>query len=238
MASMAALMIAITFRAYLNWNAFRENNSASIQMGLVKALENYLNLYPKATYYDVVGLVPQRAAIRLFAGPNDRSANRNSLLTLEHIYKPDLIFMVHKIKYLEPGISEFLKRDYFPIGVSAYARWHRLAQPLLLPLKDHKNLNPLLAYLKDWTGAPGISEITVLVDTKGKPPRILQLKTEDLSNAKIVGAQARLTAISPFTKIDPITDMLPEIIRFDWDWTGNENPKDNLPDNTPLPSQF
>lgn len=237
-ASIIALLTAITVRAGMNWNAFRENNSSDIQMTLIRTLEAYLNRFPKATYYDVVGLVPQRATIRVFAGPNDPIANRNTYLTLEHIYKPDLIFMVRKIQYLQPSIGELIKKDYFSIGTNVYARWLRLAKPIPLPLKNRKELDPLLARLKNWAGAPALSEISVLVEAKGRPARTLQLRDDDLFNAKIVGANSRLTAASPFTKIDPITELLREIIRFDWDWTGAPDLTDDIPKDTLLPSPF
>lgn len=209
----------VSLRAGINWNAFRQNNSASVQLGLIRAIETYLNKYPKATYYDVVGLVPQRAKIRLFAGPNDPEANKNSFRMLK-IYKPDIIFPVLKMRYFEPGFGDFLKESYFSIGTNALARWSRLPAPLRLPLKKGQDLALLTEQMKKQAGVSSLPEFTVLIGVKGKPDEVKQVRESDLFNRKITGSNTRLLAVSPFTKIDHGADIFSSIIRFDWDWTG------------------
>lgn len=232
--SIHVMVSAITVRAGLNWIAFRENNGSHIQLTLAQIIEAYLNKYPKATYYDVVGMVPQKATIRLFAGPNDPVNNHNSFLALEDFYRPDLVFQVRKMRYLQPGIGKMLDRDYFTIGSNAHARWHRFPEPLKLPLKSRQDLAEVMDFMKNWSGAPFLPEFTVLIETKGRPNRTLQISEADLLSAKKMGARSRLLAVSPFIQIDRLTDMLPVVIRFDWDWTGVADEID-MPTDAPFP---
>jgi hypothetical protein len=146
--------------------------------------------------------------------------------------------MVRKIQYFQPQLGEFIKKDYFPVGASVYARWLHLEKPLALPLIKISDFDSTMALLKNWVGASTLPEITALVEAKGRPSRILQLRAEDLLSAKIVGKKSRITAVSPFTKIDPITDLLPEVVRFDWDWTGVSDLTDDIPNDTLLPKAF
>jgi hypothetical protein len=175
----------------------------------IEVMEKYLAAYPKADYYDVIGIIPQRATIRSFVGPDDPYANKLAVERLAR-HPPQLLFYVQKFNFLQPFVTKFLESRYFSIGHGVFAQWHRPLGPLRL--SDRKSLPVLrreVEAIAAWVGRPSLERFSALVGTDDKHVKRLELKPEELY--AMVGRKGRLKvyALSPFLGIkEPIRSMV------------------------------
>jgi hypothetical protein len=217
------LSLAAASTAARSWTSFREFNNADLQFSTIRGLEEFLAQYPGATYYDVVGTIPRRATLRLFAGPNDPWVNKNTVRILRE-KKPHLVFYVNKSYFLEPGFSEFLRESYFTIATSVHARWHQLPRPIPIRPRDQALARAALTEASAAVGRDPVEKFSALVREGKSKPRRLELTMQELFRPRRFAAPAQLLALSPFTTMPENPGFLPSIIRFDWYWTGNEEP--------------
>jgi hypothetical protein len=130
-----------------------ENNNRS-QKKAVAIIADYLAGNPGANYYDVIGILPKRASIRLFAGPNQYQWNQSASERIREL-RPDFVLYVNKVGYLEPGISALLRESYMHFGQGLFARAERFANPLIVPPTDRTAAAPSKKSAKAAKKKPG-----------------------------------------------------------------------------------
>lgn len=97
-----------------------ENNNLE-QRAAIHLLERYLASYPKATHYDVVGLLPKNNQIYKFLGPGQDWKNQKVFDFLTE-RKPDFIIYVRKMLLIDSFMSRFLRENYVHLGRGVYGR--------------------------------------------------------------------------------------------------------------------
>ncbi len=96
-------------------------NTLEFQRSTIQALEKYLEKYPEAKHYDVIGLLPRRNMIYKFVGPGQSYQNRQVVKYIGDT-KPDFIFYVRKLSLLEPKLSKILSTHYVELLGGVYSR--------------------------------------------------------------------------------------------------------------------
>lgn len=195
---------------------FAEENGSAGQFQAIRVLENYLSRYPRATYYDVIGIVPERASLRVFAGPDDPKTNRTSAQRLV-ANPPDLIFYVRKMSYLEPEIGRLLKERYVAVATDVYAKWEVFNPPLSLNAKKADDLKVRLNAMRAAVGATGSENFSARIQIgKGVPREFEGSVSELLALQSKTRTPVKVLALSPFARIrETIPGSLSYLFRFD-----------------------
>lgn len=212
-AAIAILSLSISGGAYKKGMDVLENDSSGSQMIAIETIEKYLDRFPNANYFDVIGIVPKRATIRMFAGPNDAALNAE---TAEWVMRnpPDLVFFTNKCIFLGQDFSSFVIRDYFPIGGGAFARWFVLPPTARTP----HGLIDFSGTLNMRIGTPQLQEITALVTVIPRIPWMQKYRLDELSQLMKKSKKVQLIAISPFSLLERDIGTLSTLFMFDMDY--------------------
>lgn len=189
-------------------------NNKFTQYSAIKIIENYLNNFPKANYYDVIGIIPQRATIRRFAGPHDE---KNNLLTAEWIKNnpPNLLFYVQKFFFIEPTISELISKKYFLIGSKAYARWDYLKKPIPINQKNIKLIRSEIQSEFESVGTIQRDKFSALIELKNKKTVQVEKSEKEFIAELKKYKNSQLLAISPFVSFTTKPGAINNIFKFD-----------------------
>lgn len=209
------LVLSFSFLGGLKEAAnYAKIDSAKLEFSSIQILENYLNSFPQATYFDVVGLVPERASIRRFAGPNDP---RSSEATVRWIASnpPNLIFYVEKCAFLEPGLTAILTKRYFPLRSDIFARWEYISSPITLTNLSKAELHLRIQGLAHELGKDSVENVSMLLSSPQKRPWRVEFKESDWDRVKKFYKGEKILAFSAFTNFDPKPAPLRGLIRFD-----------------------
>lgn len=206
------LAIFAVFNNYAKvWEIVKRNHGSQKQLEAISILDGYLGTYPQANYYDVVGLIPQRATIRYFVGPNDPQALAFAEAeVLKH--PPNLIFFTSKCGLLGLQFSLLLKQEYFGLGDDIYARWDRVPPTAL----TRENRLKLYEALKKSSFAVGLKQIGlfhVLLQGKEKNPEKKALRWDELT--ALEGRGLKVIAFSPFVSPPNLPSGINSLIRYD-----------------------
>jgi hypothetical protein len=209
---------SLSLNAGKHWVKFKDSDNSSAQLSAIRILESLLEEFPGATYFDVIGLVPQRATFREFAGPNDPDTNKNTIRVLKGGL-PNLIFYVRKLFFLEPEMRKIITDNYFEISSLIYARWDRLDKPASLKSHDSREkIRQALEKSAAAVGRPDLSTFSVLLSgSPGKKPWHVEILKDDLFNPRKTSKNFTVLAVSPFIQMKSWPGFLPSLIRFDWD---------------------
>lgn len=121
--------IALLYQFANKSRSFLQEDSNYEQMDFIAKFERYLDRNPGLSYYDVVGVIPQRSTIRHFAGPHQVETNELVAKMLVDL-KPDLLLKTAKFEYLMyPDFQKMLDNDYISVSNGVYAR----AKPVYVP---------------------------------------------------------------------------------------------------------
>ncbi len=96
-------------------------NSNHEQKLFVGALERYLTEHQELRHYDVIGLLPRRNLIWLYAGPGHGYGSKSLVdqLARETV---DLFVNVGRAVFFEPDLTGYLATGFVNIGHEVYAR--------------------------------------------------------------------------------------------------------------------
>lgn len=95
--------------------------SSSPQMEFIDYYQRYLNVYPWARTYDVIGLLPHRAQLHSFLGPGMSRENPKYFQAIVD-YNPHFILKVDKLNYIRSLAMPFLEKQYYEIVSGLYVR--------------------------------------------------------------------------------------------------------------------
>ena len=211
-----ALLFILSSLSLSGWNRYRlclRSDNDLEEMALIRYLDAYLASYPKAQFYDVIGIAPLRATLRFFAGPNDNEMNSNAKATLLR-RQPDLIFYANKLAILEPEAGRLLKRQYFSLGQGAYARWTDFPRPVPIDSSAARTLGPILDGMRLSSGATGQQRFHFEIQENQEAPKAsVESSLEGLIRAH-PGALA--LRASPFLEFEaPPPYQISSVFRFD-----------------------
>jgi len=206
---------AIGFSGYAYWNTFRAENNWNTQVKNIEILDKFLAQYPRAEYFDVIGLLPQRATRRSFVGPNDPA---NNMLTLEKLVAkpPVFIFHVAKLNLLGERYFRFLAEEYFSLGGGVYARWAPLSQKGV----KKETVRDLLAAESAALGIAPPAEFSALVSNgkKADSPAVIRTNLEEVWARKLKKKDFRILALSPVVPPLVPAEALGVVFNFDADY--------------------
>ncbi len=214
--SLIFLGLALGVNGKRHIEIFSVANNSKAEFNSIKIIEKYLNDYPAATYYDVVGIIPQRATHRFFVGPHDPVTNSYTMYELK-ANPPHLLFYVQKLSFLEPDIKDLIESQYYPLGSNIYARWFFLEKPMKLANKAGTRLQEELQKVANVVGLSSLPSFSALVVAKknAKPIRIQGTEAELMGwIQKNKGAE--LLALSPFLDFIDKPRGMNSLIRFEW----------------------
>lgn len=121
---LALLLVAIFYfgsiGAHFFWSNVKMNTNLN-QRTIIRGYSKYLEQFPEATFYDVIGILPRRNKIYKFVGPGQDFENRKVVKELRKI-EPDFILYIAKLSLMEPLISRFLAEEYADLNYGIYAR--------------------------------------------------------------------------------------------------------------------
>lgn len=197
-----------------------DRNTNRKQMAFINYIENYMSSFPKARFYDVIGLLPKKAQIRVFAGPNQESQNEKSAQWVMN-QKPEFVFYVAKTRFLEPTMSRELQNYYTNFGYGIFALAHRFTptlpitpdattkimetQAIFQPLFQNGTVNDVTLEIRYVDGS--VSHVRSSYDH-------LKKSLEDLANS--TGSRAFIAAATPFPPVpQPAPGNLDALFRFD-----------------------
>jgi hypothetical protein len=216
LAGAAICFFSLSISAHLAWTSFLKNNNKTELYETISHLNNYLQKYPKATQYDVVGLIPNRSTIREFAGPNDPVNNKNTVDRLK-VFLPHIIFYVRKGILLEPELSILLREHYNHIGSGAYAKWEYFGKWLEINAKNSKIIAEFTKQKFMEVGAePSSSVFVMLKDKKSK----IWIQESTIENLLVISKKSKgikIAGISIFKEIESHHSPLVNTVGFDWD---------------------
>ena len=223
MAALIGLVTAVWIHGMLFYRENAEFNNNSPQKQAIESLEEYLRDYPEASVYDIIGIRPRRATLRLFAGPNQFRFNRLTARRIGEL-QPDFILYVSKATFLEPELSALLASAYFNFGQGVFAKAISFPEPIKVTAKSGKTLEDALTEVfKHGAPATGRQQTLKVRDREGGLELITgtaeSLISELMSRAKIWKKPVEILAVSQFL---PPRTVLPSnlaaIFRFDSDF--------------------
>lgn len=91
------------------------------QRAVVEALRESVHRFPGLSYYDVIGLLPDRDPLPYFLGPGQKEANERAA---EFILKtrPDVIVGVQKLEAIRPMLEPLLRERYLLLPQGLYVK--------------------------------------------------------------------------------------------------------------------
>jgi hypothetical protein len=121
------------------WN-YRENflyNVNLYQSEAIVALEDYVEKNPDFKIYDIIGILPRKNKIFIFAGPSE-VAQKTQII--EDIIKaePDILLLVFKFIYLEPDFPFVLEKHWVPMSPDIWVKGKYIS-PTMTPLNFIKS---------------------------------------------------------------------------------------------------
>lgn len=205
--------LALSGSGWRAWNEYMDQNNKFELYKSIQFVEQYLNKYPKAKHYDVVGLVPTRTTIMKFAGPNESEGN---YWTMHELRKnpPHLIFYVRKGALLEPELSGLLREYYLPLGGGVHAKWNYLQGWTPITKKNWANIEQKVSESFRDVGNEQVTEFFALLREKTKPTFVLRLTLDDLKK-RVDKNKSEILAVSPFEPPGKNPSLLFNI-GFDW----------------------
>jgi hypothetical protein len=216
---LAALFVLVGASFALGgWNRFdlcSERDTDRDQFVMIRYLDRFLAGYPRANYYDAIGILPNRAALRYFAGPNDSEANEAAFRAVSTL-RPDLIFFTNKLHLLEPKITELLNERYTHLDQGVYGRWEILNPPMPISRVNLPRLSELAERIRKAVGAPIGQKLRFQVKGKGGKVKVIDGTPEQLM---AIADRAAIEKISPFTQlIEPPALRVPVLFAFDGEY--------------------
>lgn len=134
--ALISLLVVVTWISALSeFEKNVEKNSSEREFLSARIIERFLEEYPGAKYYDVIGIVPKQAKLRIFAGPNQPGFNKITAKMVGDA-RPELILYVAKSEFLEPLLGEILSKNYFNLGYGIFVRAYSLEEPIALDKAD------------------------------------------------------------------------------------------------------
>lgn len=205
--------LAVSASGWRAWAEFMDQNNKFELYKSIQFVEQYLNKYPKARHYDVVGLVPTKTTIMKFAGPNESEGN---YWTMHELRKnpPHIIFYVRKGTLLEPELSRLLKELYLPLGGGVYAKWNYFPDWTLVTRKSWNAIEQKILESYQETGAQAPNELFVLMREKNRQPFVLKTGLEELKK-RMDKNRAAVLAVTIFEPPGKNPSLLFNI-GFDW----------------------
>jgi hypothetical protein len=206
-----ALTLAVTAKSEYETDSLADSDRD--EMTMIRYLESYVSAYPKAVFYDVIGILPRQATLRYFAGPNDSVANDSAIAILEK-NPPDLIFYTNKSLFLEPRLGMLLKKSYSNLTQGAYGLWQDVKPLLPLSPRSLPQLRREIDRVATSVGAPHVGKIRLELILKDGGRSVVDLSLKDLDAFRLKGAQ--VARFSPFTELEnPPPLQIRETFRFD-----------------------
>jgi hypothetical protein len=208
--------LSFSLSGWLAWGGFLENNNYKDLYHTIETLDSYLEKYPKASLYDVVGIIPKRSSIREFAGPNDPTTNKNTVDRLAS-FLPEIIFYVRKGILLEPDLSNLLRKHYRPLGSEVFGRWHYFRTWMKIEPKNKKIIADFVKQRFLAAGAKEDSSFYVMIKNKKNKIFIEKTTIEKLFSKSNINSGVRINGISIYSNLEVPIKSLTSTIGFDWD---------------------
>ncbi len=211
--SLCFTVLAMGVAGVGNYQRMAEQGNATEQFKAVQILENYLNQYPDAIYFDVIGIVPTRARMRLFAGPNDALVNAHTGgWVVSH--PPHLIFAVERYAYVADWLAPLIQERYFSLGSGIFARWDSLEKPWTAATLTTPQLHGTIAALAKSVGRQDVLNFSALVGLPGQAPYRVETSLQGVPMLMRARKGLRVYALSPFVDLPILPQPLSKLFRF------------------------
>ncbi len=118
------IMLLFFFQAiFANINLLQQDNNTK-QFSVLREIETYVSQFPKAKYYDVIGLLPKIRQDYAYVSQGEKPWQIDKL---RHTL-PDIIVYVGRALLLEPSFSQFLIDSYLNVGSDIWVKSINKAQ--------------------------------------------------------------------------------------------------------------
>lgn len=213
--SLLFVSLILVVAAKRNHGVMTEKDNADEQFRAIRILENYLAEYPKAIYFDVIGLVPQRAKMRFFAGPNDDLINSNTGQWVV-MHPPNLIFTVEKYVYVSDYVAHLIQQRYFSLGSGIFARWEILGKPWKDGEVSNLQIYGTVNAMAQAVGRDSLDRFSALVSVSKTTTERVETSIQGIPMLLRRQKGLKILALSPFTDL-PILPQHPlsKLFRFD-----------------------